>query len=84
MDIQDYRTRIDQVDAELVRLYCERMEIAGEIGRYKREHGLPVTDTEREKNLLNRVGKLAGKENEEGVRELFALLMSHSRAKQKA
>ena len=82
MDIQDYRAKIDQVDSELVRLYGERMEITKEIGRYKREHNLPVLDTERERNLLNRVGEMAGEENENGVRALFGFLMSQGRASQ--
>ena len=82
MDIQDYRAKIDQVDSELVRLYGERMEITREIGRYKREHNLPVLDTERERNLLNRVGEMVGEENENGVRALFGFLMSQSRTGQ--
>ena len=82
MDIQDYRAKIDQVDSELVRLYGERMEITKEIGRYKREHNLPVLDTERERNLLNRVGEMAGEENENGVRALFGFLVSQGRTSQ--
>ena len=82
MDIQELRAQIDRVDDELVRLYGERMELARQIGRYKRENGLPVLDAEREQNLLNRVGEKAGAENENGVRELFELLMRHSRIRQ--
>ena len=82
MDIQELREKIDRVDDDLVRLYGERMELAREIGRYKRERNLPVLDTERERNLLNRVGEKAGPENENGVRALFGFLMSQSRTSQ--
>ena len=82
MDIQELRTQIDRVDDEIVRLYGERMELARQIGQYKKERGLPVLDPERERNLLDRVGEKAGKENENGVRELFGLLMAQSRALQ--
>ena len=82
MDIQELRSSIDRVDDELVRLYCERMELAREIGCYKREKGLPVLDTERERNLLNRVGEKAGEANENGVRALFGFLISQSRTGQ--
>ena len=82
MDIQELRGKIDRVDDELVRLYGERMELAREIGRYKREKGLPVLDTERERNLLNRVGEKAGAENENGDRALFGFLMAQSRTNQ--
>ena len=82
MDIQELRAKIDRVDDELVRLYGERMDLVREIGRYKREKGLPVLDTERERNLLNRVGEKAGEENENGVRALFGFLMAQSRTSQ--
>ena len=82
MTIQELRERIDGIDTELVRLYNERMETAREIGRYKRENHLPVLDTERERELLNRVGALAGEENEHGVRAMFSLLMDRSRTSQ--
>jgi chorismate mutase/prephenate dehydratase len=82
MDIKEIRARIDQVDDELVRLYGERMDLVREIGRYKRENGLAVLDTERERNLLNRVGDRAGEENGNGVRALFGFLMAQSRTAQ--
>ena len=82
MDLQEIRQEIDRVDSEMVRLYGKRMELTGEIGRYKREKGLPVLDTERERNLLNRVGEEAGEENENGVRAMFSMLMAQSRTRQ--
>ncbi len=82
MGLEELRERIDAIDTELVRLYGERMETARQIGRYKREHQLPVLDTERERALLNRVGEAAGAENENGVRALFSFLMAQSRTSQ--
>ena len=82
MDIQELRTEIDRVDDELVRLYSERMELTRQVGCYKREHGIPVLDSERERNLLNRVGEKAGAEHENGVRALFGFLMAQSRTSQ--
>ena len=82
MELQEIRSQIDQVDDELVRLYSKRMELTREVGRYKREHGIPVLDTERERKLLNRVGEKAGEEHENGVRALFGFLMSQSRTAQ--
>ncbi len=82
MDMQELRGEIDRIDSELVRLYGERMQVAREIGRYKRENELPVMDTERERNLLNRVAEAAGAENANGVRALFNFLLSQSRTEQ--
>ncbi len=82
MDISELRTQIDGIDKQLVDLYCRRMDTAREIGRYKRENNLPVLDTERERNLLNKVAEQAGEENEQGIRAMYQLLMDHSRLRQ--
>ena len=82
MDIQELRKRIDEIDRQMVELYGKRMETAAQIGAYKRERGLPVLDTERERELLNKVGDQAGAENEQGVRAMFSMLMAQSRSRQ--
>lgn len=82
MDISELREQINEIDHEIVELYGRRMETARAIGRYKREHNLPVLDSERERSLLNKVAEQAGKENEQGVRALYHLLIDHSRMRQ--
>ena len=52
-DLNELRNKLDSVDAELMRLYTQRMEICKEIGAYKRENGLPITDEEREKKVVS-------------------------------
>ena len=82
MDISELREQINEIDHEIVELYGRRMETARAIGRYKREHNLPVLDSERERSLLNKVAEQAGEENEQGVRSLYHLLIDHSRMRQ--
>ena len=82
-DISDLRKEIDQIDAELVTLYLRRLEAVTRIGEYKRRHDLPVYDPLREQQLLERVSTLAGPDHEAGIRELFGLLMSQSKAYQR-
>ena len=82
MDITELRSRIDAIDSQIVALYGQRMDTAAQIGAYKKEKGLPVLDTERERELLNKVGDQAGPENENGVRALFSMLMAQSRSRQ--
>lgn len=82
MDIRELREQIDEIDRQLVGLYCRRMEIARTIGRYKQEKGLPILDSEREKALLDKVAKQAGPENGEGIRALYQLLLEQSRLRQ--
>ena len=82
MTIEELRKEIDRIDNEMIRLYSERMETARKIGQYKRENHLPVTDTQREREVLNRAGEKAGTEDENGVRALFGFLMAQSRTSQ--
>ena len=82
MDITELREQIDGIDRQMVELYCRRMETARAIGRYKREKGLPVLDSERERQLLNKVAEQAGEENGQGVRALYQMLLDHSRLRQ--
>ena len=82
MDINELREQIDEIDRKIVELYGRRMETASAIGLYKREHNLPVLDSERERNLLNKVAEQAGEDNEQGIRALYHLLMDHSRMRQ--
>ena len=82
MDMQEMRGQIDDIDSQLVELYRRRMEVVGRIAAYKRENGLPVYDSERERNLLNKVGAQAGEAYENGVRALFGMMMEQSRGYQ--
>ena len=56
MSIEELRAEIDRIDSDIIRLYGERLETAGRIGRYKQEHHLPVSDPARERDVLNKVG----------------------------
>ena len=57
MNMDELRGRIDAVDDELLRCFAERMDIAGDIARYKAEHGLPVLDERREREKLYAVSE---------------------------
>ena len=82
LDLKELREQIDSIDRQMVELYLERMDRVLQIGAWKREQGLPVLDTERERELLNRVGDLAGEKYASEVRALFSMLMARSRSRQ--
>lgn len=52
MELKDYREEINRIDEQLVKLFEQRMDIAAEIGMYKKEHKLPVLDSRREREKL--------------------------------
>lgn len=49
MDLDYLRSKIDKIDDELVELFQQRMDVAAEIGEYKKEHGLKTLDASRER-----------------------------------
>ncbi len=51
------RDRINEIDREIMRLLRERIEIAKEIGKYKKKKGLPIWDPQREREILETVGE---------------------------
>jgi len=82
MDIQELRTKIDAVDEQLVKLYIERMNLAGEVAEYKKANNMKIFDSKRERQLLDKVTTQAGEEHEDSTRILFSMLMELSRSHQ--
>ena len=67
------RDKVERVDAELVALLADRVELAHQVGAHKRENGLALLDAKREAAVLRRTGILAREAGlpEEAVRQLF-------------
>ena len=82
MNIKDLRERIDGIDAKLLDLFAERMEVSAEIAAYKKENSLPVLDPKREREKIASVIE----RSPEGIKEysplLYSLIMELSRSYQ--
>lgn len=48
----DFRLHIDTIDSRIIELLAERMDVAREIGEYKRQHGMAVVQHDRYNELL--------------------------------
>lgn len=80
MDLLELRERIDEIDADIVRLYEKRMEISKQVAEYKIETGKKVFDKTREEEKLRKVKGLTHNDfNSHGIEELFEQIMSMSR-----
>ncbi len=55
MDLKDIRNKIDTIDDELIELFKKRMDIVAEVAAYKREKGLPVLNSQRERDIVARL-----------------------------
>ena len=83
MELSDYRAQIDRIDAELLRLFAERMQTAAGIASYKKAHGLPVLDAGREREKLAQIVKSTPEGLQEEAVSLYRLLFSLSRSYQR-
>jgi chorismate mutase len=54
-NIDDLREQIDSIDDELLRLFNERAKLVLEIGKMKKDQGLPIHIPSREEQIIGRV-----------------------------
>ena len=82
MDIQELRKQINEIDAQLVKCFDDRMRVALEIAKYKKENNLPVFDPARERDVLNRQTSAVGEDMTMYVKLLYNTLFDLSRSYQ--
>ena len=80
VDLLELRDKIDVIDAQIVELYEQRMEICKQVAEYKISTGKKVFDRQREMEKLEKVKSLTKDPfYKHGVEELFEQIMSMSR-----
>ena len=82
MELLDYRNELDEIDKQMVDLFCKRMEICGKVAEWKKENGKPVFDRAREREKLNTVADLSDERFAPFTRCLYRAMMGYSRAYQ--
>ena len=82
MDLKELRGQMDQIDDDLVKLFCRRMDVAAQIADYKKEHNLPILMPTREREKLQDVAEKAGPEMANYTRVLYSMLFELSRSYQ--
>lgn len=82
LDLTKLREEINGIDAEMVDLFCQRMNIAALVAAYKKENNLPVLDAARERALLTKISEMAGAEFEGYARTLYHTMLDVSKAYQ--
>jgi chorismate mutase len=58
MDISDWRKKIDDLDRKLVELLSQRAQAAHEIGKLKRDAGMPIYEPDREQAVFDNVRRI--------------------------
>ncbi|MBK5285776.1 MAG: bifunctional 3-deoxy-7-phosphoheptulonate synthase/chorismate mutase type II [Bacteroidia bacterium] len=78
--LEKLRHKIDVIDADILGMMAERMNVAKEIGQYKKEHNMTILQVKRWKEILRTRTKL-GVEHEltpEFVAKMYELIHSES------
>ena len=82
MELKDLRNEIDIIDDQLVKLFCQRRDVAAKIADYKKEKSLPIFVPAREREKLQAVAKMAGTDMASYTRALYSMLFELSRSHQ--
>lgn len=53
-DIKELRNKIDEIDKAIAELFEKRMQLAKEIGEYKKANSLPILDSKREEEVISK------------------------------
>ena len=56
--LEEARTIINKVDAQMAELFVERMRAAEMVSEYKKEFGLPILDKDRENAVIEKNASL--------------------------
>ena len=82
MELNELRSEINQIDDEILNLFLRRMEVAGQVADYKKNHDLPIYQPQREREILKKVADQAGPDMGGYARVLFSMLMELSKSSQ--
>ena len=82
LNLQEIRGKLDAIDNQLIDLFSQRMNLVKDVAAYKQEKNLPVLDTKREREIINRVSLMAGEDLEHYAKLVYQTLFSVSRAYQ--
>ena len=82
--LSQLRKRIDGLDLQVIRLLKRRAALALQIGRLKRERGLPIFDGVREEQILRKLTKTkCSPFSPASARKVFKLILDQSRKLQR-
>jgi chorismate mutase len=84
MELADHRREIEEIDEKIISLIDQRIDVSKKIFEVKRSERKPISDPEREKQVLRRAVELATERSLDAgaVRDIFEILIRMSIQKQ--
>jgi len=79
-DIGVLRQAIDEIDEKILDFINQRLSLAKQIGDFKKQGGIQITDSEREKKIMARLlEKNNGPVGADGLRIIFGAIIAEGR-----
>ncbi|KHD35917.1 chorismate mutase [Clostridium acetobutylicum] len=79
-ELEEIRKEIDDVDKSITELFEKRMNLVMEVAEYKEKNNIPVSDSKREKKVIDKnIGYLKNKEYSEVLKEFYINFMNLSK-----
>lgn len=82
MDLGAIRNQIDDLDKQLLELFIKRMDLCVQVAQYKQANNLPVFQSKREDEVLEKVASNSPEVLADGARLLFGNIMDISKCLQ--
>ncbi len=82
MDLNEIRSSIDDIDSQMVSLFCQRMHLSAQVAEYKKQNNLPIYVPARERAILQKVAQASGPDLQNYSRILYSTLFELSRSYQ--
>ncbi len=78
--LTELRLQIDSLDSEIIDLLAKRMQVCLAVGKYKKEHGIAVVQSNRYNEIVEKRGKQGAAKGlgEEFVKQLVELIHGES------
>ncbi|MGD2184943.1 MAG: chorismate mutase [Desulfobacterales bacterium] len=74
------RRAIDEIDEKIMDFINQRLSLAKQIGNFKKQGSIQITDSERENEIIRRLReKNNGPLNDDGLRNIFEAIIAEGR-----
>ena len=78
--LEEFRLEIDSCDKQIVELLAKRFEIVKQIGKLKKENNIPVIDSNRFQQVLEKVENIAFMLgiSKDTIKDIYNVIHKHS------
>ncbi len=81
MELTDIRKEINDINDQMLDLFVRRMELSEQVAEYKKANNLPISDRQREREILAEMSQRAGDYGDYAY-QLFTRMIDLSKARQ--